>query len=119
MEKRKLHWTIWKNLCFPLDEKGLNVFTFSDMAKTFDMKLLYKLRENNSLWANFMIGKYVCNNFPGDKCPKPSNSMLWKRFFLVSKLTKETVFGKLILVSFTSGMITGFWRPLLYLIFKL
>lgn len=89
---RKLHWTKWKNMCFPLEEKGLNVCSLTNLTAAFSIKLWYKFRENRSLWANFMNGKYGNLIFPGDRTPKPADSRIWRRLFSVSKLAQENIF---------------------------
>lgn len=42
LEKKSIHSTIWKNLCLPLKEKGLNIMNLADIASAFGMKLWFK-----------------------------------------------------------------------------
>ena len=60
-EKRRIHWTTWRNICFPHSEQGLNILSIADIAQAFSMKLWFNFRKNSSLWASFMHKKYSRN----------------------------------------------------------
>lgn len=65
------------------------------MAEAFAMKLWFKFRENTSLWSSFMLEKYAQNKFPGDCCPKNTDSLVWKRMYKVSEITQFHMFCQL------------------------
>ena len=89
---RKMHWTKWQNLCYPLIESGLNVCSLYDMSTAFTIKLWFKLRKNTSLWATFMHAKYVRPTFPGNLSPKCSDSPMWKRLLKICPIAQEHMF---------------------------
>ena len=37
--ERRIHWSSWDKLCFPIDEGGLGFWSFKDMARAFAAKL--------------------------------------------------------------------------------
>ncbi|KAH9750083.1 hypothetical protein KPL71_013740 [Citrus sinensis] len=38
-ERRRIHWCRWPKACFPVDEGGLGLWSFDDMAEAFHIKL--------------------------------------------------------------------------------
>ena len=64
LENRRIHWTAWDNLCFPLEEGGLGFRSFGDMATSFACKLWWQLRYNDFFWASFMQEKYIKGRNP-------------------------------------------------------
>ncbi|XP_055814323.1 uncharacterized protein LOC129883750 [Solanum dulcamara] len=57
-DKRKYHWSSWKNLSYPYDEGGIGVRQITDMAKSFQYKQWWVLRTKNTLWGEFLKAKY-------------------------------------------------------------
>ena len=37
-DRKKYHWTSWKNLRFPYDEGGVGMSNFKDVCKAFQLK---------------------------------------------------------------------------------
>ncbi|XP_071920617.1 uncharacterized protein [Coffea arabica] len=75
---RRIHWSSWEKLCFPVAEGGLGFRSLLDVEKAFAMKLWWRIRQNNSTWARFMHRKYI-----GDQHPSSAEvgvgSAIWKR----------------------------------------
>ncbi|KAG5606235.1 hypothetical protein H5410_027727 [Solanum commersonii] len=55
---RSKNWAICQNIFFPRAEKGVGFRSLFDISKSMFVKLLWKFRTDNSLWANFMRNKY-------------------------------------------------------------
>ncbi|KAH9750080.1 zf-RVT domain-containing protein [Citrus sinensis] len=55
--RRRIHWCRWPAVCFPVDEGGLDIRSFDDMAEAFEIKLWWRFRQQSSLWASFMKSK--------------------------------------------------------------
>nr|XP_027090418.1 uncharacterized protein LOC113711451 [Coffea arabica] len=75
---RRIHWSSWEKLCFPVAEGGLGFRSLLDVEKAFAMKLWWRIRQKNSTWARFMHRKYI-----GDQHPSSAEvgvgSAIWKR----------------------------------------
>ncbi|KAK4493277.1 hypothetical protein RD792_017845 [Penstemon davidsonii] len=56
---QKIHWSSWKNICFPSLEGGLGIRRLSDVATAFSYKLWWRVRENYGIWSRFMVEKYT------------------------------------------------------------
>ena len=54
-----IHWIVWDKACFPTVEDGLGFRSFGDMKMAFACKLWWRLRKNDSIWAEFMHLKYI------------------------------------------------------------
>lgn len=47
-------WCRWPEVCYPVEEGGLGVRSFEDMATAFELKLWWRFREQTSLLPAFM-----------------------------------------------------------------
>ncbi|KAH9750075.1 reverse transcriptase domain-containing protein [Citrus sinensis] len=77
--RRRIHWCRWPAVCFPVDEGGLGIRSFDDMAEAFEMKLWWRFRQQSSLWASFMKSKYCRSVHPGVIQFRYPASPLWRR----------------------------------------
>ncbi|XP_042000002.1 uncharacterized protein LOC121749503 [Salvia splendens] len=59
-EKKKTQWIGWDQICCPTAEGGLGIRKFKEVLRAFNIKLWWRFREQNSLWAQYMMVKY-CN----------------------------------------------------------
>ncbi|KAH9684247.1 reverse transcriptase domain-containing protein [Citrus sinensis] len=57
--RRRIHWCRWPAVCFPVDEGGLGIRSFDDMAEASEIKLWWRFRQQSSLWASFMKSKEI------------------------------------------------------------
>ena len=55
--RHQIHWCRWLKVYYPIEEGGLGIQTFDDMAKDFELKLWCHFLEQSSLWAFFMKSK--------------------------------------------------------------
>ncbi|XP_042026496.1 uncharacterized protein LOC121773661 [Salvia splendens] len=78
-EGRKTHWINWDLICHPYDEGGLGIRKLQEMTDAFSMKLWWRLREQGSLWAKFMMLKYCSKAAPSKVKYTGRNSPTWKR----------------------------------------
>lgn len=84
--ENKIHWSKWSMICKPTDEGGIGVRRLQDDSKAFGIKLWYRFRLNDSLWAKCLLLKYSSNKFPGFIISKPQDSSVWKRMLLTKKV---------------------------------
>ncbi|XP_055835240.1 uncharacterized protein LOC129903721 [Solanum dulcamara] len=77
-DKRKYHWSSWKNLSYPYDEVGIGVRQISDVAKSFQYKQWWTFRTKNSLWGDFTKAKYCQRSNPITKKWHTGQSLIWK-----------------------------------------
>lgn len=85
---RKTHWIKWQRVCLPTDEGGLRIQSLADSVEAFSLKMWWRFREQDSLWAQYMFQKYCSitlayrsNRF----------SPMWRRLFKVGDLCREQV----------------------------
>lgn len=50
-DRRGTHWIAWEQVCLPIKEGGLAVRRFTEVLRAFNLKLWWRFREQNSLWA--------------------------------------------------------------------
>lgn len=78
-EKRATHWVNWEQMCHPVIEGGLGIRRFDEMVEAFGIKLWVRFREQNSLWARFMMQKYCRISAPSRAPSNGKQSLTWKR----------------------------------------
>ncbi|KAL2235588.1 UNVERIFIED_CONTAM: hypothetical protein Sindi_1291000 [Sesamum indicum] len=103
-EQRKIHWTKWQNICYPIEEGGLGIRNLREMTTTFSYKLWWRLRLNNSLWSKFSISKYCGGYFPTLSKIFMTDSSTWKRLGKIRREVQTNIFW-----SPGAGTIS-FWR---------
>ena len=54
----KFHWISWSDLCRPQGEGGIGVRSLTKLYDAFSVKLWWKFRQQQSLWATFLAAKY-------------------------------------------------------------
>jgi len=63
-DQKRIHWKSWEKLSFPVQEGGLGFRSFSSVVDAFSMKLWWRLRLNDSMWASFMHQKSISGSHP-------------------------------------------------------
>ena len=53
-DRRCTHWISWEQICLPVAEGGLGVRSLKEVLRAFNIKLWWRFREQNSLWAMHM-----------------------------------------------------------------
>ncbi|KAL2486999.1 Uncharacterized protein Adt_31755 [Abeliophyllum distichum] len=74
-----MHWRRWKDICLPTDEGGLGFRRLEDVVQAFSLKLWWLFRSQQSLWAQFLLGKYCRSNHPILAPILHSASVVWRR----------------------------------------
>ncbi|XP_042045568.1 uncharacterized protein LOC121791808 [Salvia splendens] len=77
--KRRTHWIAWEQICLPTTEGGLGIRKFEDVLKAFNVKLWWRVREQNSLWASHMYSKYCASKSPLARLNSGRSSPTWRR----------------------------------------
>ncbi|CAH9113191.1 unnamed protein product [Cuscuta epithymum] len=80
--KRKYHWVKWSHLCYPTEEGGLGIRSLSDIEKAFSIKLWWKWKTGDSLWANFFRSRYPRGL---NMVPKVYDSPIWRRICSINE----------------------------------
>ncbi|KAK9271890.1 hypothetical protein L1049_002255 [Liquidambar formosana] len=57
--KKRRKWIAWESICCPCSEGGLNIRSVTNVMKSFRIKQAWAIFTSDSLWARFMILKYV------------------------------------------------------------
>ena len=78
-EMRRTHWISWEQICLPTAEGGLGIRKFKEVLRAFSIKLWWKFRENNSLWAMYLNNKYCCRTSPLTSSVPSRCSATWRR----------------------------------------
>ena len=65
--------------------------SLTDVVKAFSMKLWWQVRQNSSLWANFMLAKYVANAHPEMVGEPVGASATWRRLVQVRDLAEQHI----------------------------
>ncbi|KAL0448794.1 UNVERIFIED_CONTAM: hypothetical protein Slati_1435800 [Sesamum latifolium] len=94
-EQRKIHWTKWYNVCFPIEEGGLGIRNLRDMVTAFSYKLWWRVRLNNSLWSRFTISKYCQEYSPSISKLFATDSSIWKRMCGIRTDAQSNIFWSL------------------------
>ncbi|XP_042065480.1 uncharacterized protein LOC121808994 [Salvia splendens] len=88
---RKTHWIKWQTVCLPTDEGGLGIRSLADSVEAFSIKMWWRFREHDSLWAQYMYQKYCSISFPLVAYMSNRFSPMWRRLFKVGDLCREQV----------------------------
>uniref|UniRef100_M1E0C2 RNase H family protein n=1 Tax=Solanum tuberosum TaxID=4113 RepID=M1E0C2_SOLTU len=88
-DKKKYHWSSWKNLSFPYDEGGIEVRLMNDMCQAFQFKQWWTFRSKHTLWGDFLKAKYCQRSHPISKKWDTGESQAW-RLMMKNKHTVES-----------------------------
>ena len=75
------HWTAWSQLCRPVEEGGVGFRSLETIIDAFSCKLWWLFRGGQSLWAQFMWGRYVGGLHPNQVAISPKFSASCTRMF--------------------------------------
>ncbi|XP_042041283.1 uncharacterized protein LOC121786721 [Salvia splendens] len=78
-ERKRTHWIGWDQMCLPTDEGGLGIRKTKEVLRAFNIKLWWRFREQNSLWAKYMMAKYYSNSTPLTLRLPSRSSPTWRR----------------------------------------
>ncbi|KAK4716368.1 hypothetical protein R3W88_014706 [Solanum pinnatisectum] len=77
-DKRKYHWSSWKNLSFPYEEGGIGVKLMKDVCQAFQFKQWWVFRTKQTLWGEFLKAKYCQRSNPISKKWDTGDSQAWR-----------------------------------------
>ncbi|KAH0646562.1 hypothetical protein KY284_034446 [Solanum tuberosum] len=77
-DKKKYHWSSWKNLSFPYEEGGIGVRQMKDVCQSFQFKHWWIFRTKRTLWGDFLKAKYCQRSNPISKKWDTGESQAWK-----------------------------------------
>ncbi|KAK6789568.1 hypothetical protein RDI58_013368 [Solanum bulbocastanum] len=66
-DRKKYHWSSWKNLSFPYDEEGIEVKFMKDICQAFQFKHWWIFISKKKLWGDFLRAKYCQRSNPISK----------------------------------------------------
>ncbi|XP_042003910.1 uncharacterized protein LOC121752872 [Salvia splendens] len=78
-EKKRTHWISWDQVCLPTAEGGLGIRKIKEVLRAFSIKLWWRFREQNSLWATYMMAKYCHKASPLTAKAMGRGNLTWKR----------------------------------------
>lgn len=78
-------------MCWPVEEGGLGLRGFEDVATAFSMKLWWQLCNSTSLWSTYMQAKYCHGIYIMDAVPTLSSSHVWIRILSVKDLVERRI----------------------------
>ncbi|KAL0303262.1 UNVERIFIED_CONTAM: putative ribonuclease H protein [Sesamum radiatum] len=93
--QKKIHWTRWSNVCYPIEEGELGIRNFRDTVEVFSYKLWWRLRLNDSLCALFTMNKCCRANAPATAKVSPNDSPIWRRLCKVRHVVQNNMFWTL------------------------
>nr|XP_027103123.1 uncharacterized protein LOC113724413 [Coffea arabica] len=88
--ERRIHWSSWDKLCFPIDEGGLGFRSFKDMARAFAVKLWWRFRLGESVWAKFMHVKYIKGVHPAEASVEQATGT-WRRLVAIRHMAEQNI----------------------------
>lgn len=70
-------WVSWNKMCRPTEEGGLGLRNVADVANAFVIKLWWRFRKQESMWAKFLYSKYCGAGHPSDIQKRNTASKIW------------------------------------------
>ncbi|XP_074572721.1 LOW QUALITY PROTEIN: uncharacterized protein LOC141829202 [Curcuma longa] len=89
--KKKAHWISWANICTPKLEGGLGVRRLLEVSKGVSLKLWFRFRMQNSLWARYLSKQYCGAVSPVVVPLKGNASPAWKRMVQIRALAENHI----------------------------
>ncbi|XP_042045031.1 uncharacterized protein LOC121791041 [Salvia splendens] len=90
-EKKRTHWISWEQACLPTAEGGLGIRKIKEVLRAFNIKLWWRFREQNSLWATYLMAKYCQKVSPLTARPLGRGSPTWKRILKARPLAQPHI----------------------------
>ncbi|XP_027152134.1 uncharacterized protein LOC113752202 [Coffea eugenioides] len=87
----KYHWISWADLCRPKDEGGVGLRGLMQVYDSFSIKLWWKFRQQQSLWAKFMLQKYCAGQHPCLADIGHRGSQAWRRMVTMQRFGEENI----------------------------
>ena len=106
-EGTKYHWIGWSQLCYPVEEGGVELRRLSDSCVAFSCKLWWQFRIGASLWTSFMWAKYYQDLRPCQIELSWHASGTWRRMLNISRQAELSIVWRILGVYVIFGMIIG------------
>ncbi|XP_071939195.1 uncharacterized protein [Coffea arabica] len=87
----KFHWIRWADLCRSKDEGGVGLRGLKQVYDSFSIKLWWKFRQQQSLWAKFMSQKYCAGQHPCLADVGHRGSQAWQRMVTMQRFGEENI----------------------------
>ncbi|XP_027156573.1 uncharacterized protein LOC113757588 [Coffea eugenioides] len=87
----RFHWIRWEALCRPREEGWIGLRGLKDVHDSFSVKLWWNFRQQASLWAEFMAGKYCAGLHPCLAEASQRGSLTWKRISSVQQVAEDSI----------------------------
>ncbi|XP_027069890.2 uncharacterized protein [Coffea arabica] len=87
----KFHWIRWADLCRPKDEGGVGLRGLKQVYDSFSIKLWWKFRQQQSLWAKFMSQKYCVGHHPCLADIGHPGSQVWQRMVTMQRFGEDNI----------------------------
>ncbi|XP_059278078.1 uncharacterized protein LOC132032473 [Lycium ferocissimum] len=88
---KKLHWSSWDNLSYPINDGGANFRKLADISKAFTTKHWWKLRTKRYLWSLFLNTKYCSRIHPVTNKWRNGQSHNWKAMCSIKVLVENNL----------------------------
>ncbi|KAL0356483.1 UNVERIFIED_CONTAM: putative ribonuclease H protein [Sesamum radiatum] len=106
-DQRKLIWSSWDSICYPTEEGGFGVRRIQDVVQSFQLKMWWRFRNQNSLWSHFLLDKYCKGSHPVTVKPSYIASANWKRMCRNRKEAENHLFWSIGKGELSFCLITG------------
>ncbi|XP_015084239.1 uncharacterized protein LOC107027648 [Solanum pennellii] len=94
-DRKKYHWSSWKNLSYPYEEGGIGMRNLQDVCKTVQFKQWWILRTKQTLWGDFLRAKYCQRSNPVSKKWDTGESLTWKHMLETRQQVEQHIHWKL------------------------
>ena len=94
-DRKRYHWASWKNLSFPYDGGGVGMRNLKDICKAFQFKQWWIFRTKQTLWGDFLRGKYCKRSNNVSKKWDTGESLTWKYMLLNRQQVEQHIEWKL------------------------
>lgn len=93
--RKKSHWSSWKNLSYPYEEGGIGMRNLHDVCRSFQFKQWWILRTKQTLWVDFLRAKYCQRSNPVSKKWDTGESLTWKHMLNTRQQMEQHIHWRL------------------------
>ncbi|XP_027171858.1 uncharacterized protein LOC113771481 [Coffea eugenioides] len=85
------HWIKWADLCADSSQGGVGVRSLLDVRTAFSLKLWWRFRTGECLWATFMRAKYCRQSHPCMVAAVQGSSYMWRRLLQIGEVAEQNL----------------------------
>nr|XP_004252203.1 uncharacterized protein LOC101264798 [Solanum lycopersicum] len=89
--KKKYHWSSWKNLSYPYEEGGIGMRNLQDVCKSFQFKQWWIFINKQTLWGDFLKDKYCQRSNPVSEKWDTGESLNWKHMLATRQQMEQHI----------------------------